>query len=121
MITLKTINPNVTNCDPAGYRDLMEYEDLLQNESDILEEDKEAALEKLEDDELVVISDEAFGELLNSKHCAEIQKVMNEIVKAVILGGHYKDQPLSKILSHLSLESEKLLSEYVINHAKYAS
>ena len=109
-------NENITNPEPAGYLKMMQYEEDSQRASDAAEEKKQEILEKLEDDELVDIAAEAFGELYSTKHSDEADKLINEIVKALVLGCH-KDMTVRELLSNLSLEAEKIVNDYIFTHA----
>ena len=109
-------NENITNPEPAGYLKMMQYEEALQRASDEAEEKKQEILEKLEDDELIDIAAEAFGELFSTKHSDEADKLTNEIVKALVLGC-YKDMTVRELLSHLSLGAEKIVTDYILTHA----
>ena len=109
-------NENITNPEPAGYLKMMQYEEAMQRASDAAEEKKQEILEKLEDDELIDIAGEAFGELYSTKHSDEADKLTNEIVKALVLGCH-KDMTVRQLLSHLSLEAEKIVTDYILTHA----
>ena len=109
-------NENTTNPEPVGYLKMMQYEEDLQKASDAAEEKKQEILEKLEDDELVDIAAEAFGELFSTKYSDEADKLTNEIVKALVLGCH-KDMTVRQLLSHLSLEAEKIVTDYILTHA----
>ena len=106
----------VYNPDPPGYREMMQYEEDSQRASDAAEEKKQEILEKLEDDELVDIAGEAFGELFSTKHSDEADKLTNEIVKALVLGCH-KEMTVRELLSNLSLEAEKIVTDYILTHA----
>ena len=106
----------VYNPDPPGYREMMQHEEALQRASDAAEEKKQEILEKLEDDELIDIAGEAFGELYSTKHSDEVDKLTNEIVKALVLGCH-KDMTVRQLLSNLSLEAEKIVTDYILTHA----
>ena len=106
----------VYNPDPPGYREMMQYEEDSQRASDAAEEKKQEILEKLEDDELIDIAGEAFGELYSTKHSDEADKLTNEIVKALVLGCH-KDMTVRELLSHLSLEARKNVTDYILTHA----
>ena len=106
----------VYNPDPPGYREMMQYEEDSQRASDAAEEKKQEILEKLEDDELIDIAAEAFSELFSTKHSDEADKLINEIVKALVLGCH-KDMTVRQLLSHLSLEAEKIVTDYILTHA----
>lgn len=109
-------NENTTNPEPAGYLKMMQYEEAMQRASDEAEEKKQEILEKLEDDELIDIAAEAFGELYSTKHSDEADKLTNEIVKALVLGCN-KDMTIRQLLSHLSLEAEKIVTDYIFTHA----
>lgn len=109
-------NENITNPEPIGYHDLIAYEEALQRVSDAAEEKKQEILEKLEDDELVDIAGEAFGELFSTKYSDEADKLTNEIVKALVLGCH-KEMTVRELLSNLSLEAEKIVTDYILTHA----
>ena len=109
-------NENTTSSEPVGYLKMMQYEEDSQRASDEAEEKKQEILEKLEDDELVDIAAEAFGELFSTKHSDEADKLTNEIVKALVLGCH-KDMTVRQLLSHLSLEAEKIVTDYILTHA----
>ena len=109
-------NENTTSPEPVGYLKMMQYEEDSQRASDAAEEKKQEILEKLEDDELVDIAAEAFGELYSTKHSNEADKLTNEIVKALVLGCH-KDMTVRQLLSHLSLEAEKIVTDYILTHA----
>ncbi|MBI0133509.1 MULTISPECIES: hypothetical protein [Snodgrassella] len=106
----------VYNPDPSGYREMMQYEEDSQRASDAAEEKKQEILEKLEDDELIDIAAEAFGELYGTEYSDEADKLINEIVKALVLGCH-KDMTVRQLLSHLSLEAEKIVTDYILTHA----
>ena len=106
----------VYNLDPAGYLKMMQYEEDSQRANDAAEEKKQEILEKLEDDELIDIAGEAFGELYSTKHSDEADKLTNEIVKALVLGCH-KDMTVRELLSHLSLEARKNVTNYILTHA----
>ena len=109
-------NENTTNPEPVGYLKMMQYEEALQRASDAAEEKKQEILEKLEDDELIDIAAEAFGELFSTKHSDEADRLINEIVKALVLGCH-KDMTVRQLLSNLSLEAEKIVTDYILTHA----
>ena len=109
-------NENTTNPEPVGYLKMMQYEEDSQRASDAAEEKKQEILEKLEDDELIDIAAEAFGELFSTKHSDEADKLTNEIVKALVLGC-YKDMTVRQLLSHLSLEARKNVTDYILTHA----
>ncbi|PIT61634.1 hypothetical protein BHC47_06045 [Snodgrassella alvi] len=109
-------NENTTSPEPVGYLKMMRYEEALQRASDAAEEKKQEILEKLEDDELIDIAGEAFGELYSTKHSDEADKLTNEIVKALVLGCN-KDMTVRQLLSHLSLEAEKIVTDYILTHA----
>ena len=106
----------IYNPDPSGYREMMQYEEDSQRASDAAEEKKQEILEKLEDDELIDIAAEAFGELYSTKHSDEADKLINEIVKALVLGCN-KEMTVRELLSNLSLEAEKIVTDYILTHA----
>ena len=106
----------VYNSDPPGYREMMQYEEDSQRASDAAEEKKQEILEELEDDNLIDIAAEAFGELFSTKHSDEADKIINKIVKALVLGC-YKDMTVRELLSNLSLEAEKIVTDYILTHA----
>ncbi|PIT20875.1 hypothetical protein BGI36_01345 [Snodgrassella communis] len=109
---------NVTNPEPHGYWDLMAQIDAEQDADDLLERNQEVIKERLADDELVDIADEAIGELYASEEFCELMLlVTNELAKAIYLGGHYKQQTVGQILSHLPLEAEKMVIEYIKENA----
>ena len=95
---------------------MIAHEEALQRASDAAKEKKQEILEKLEDDELIDIAGEAFGELFSTKHSDEADKLINEIVKALVLGCH-KEMTVRQLLSHLSLEAEKIETDYLFTHA----
>ena len=109
-------NENTTNPEPVEYLKMMQYEEDSQRASDAAEEKKQEILEELEDDNLIDIAGEAFGELFSTKHSDEADKLTNEIVKALVLGCH-KDMTVRQLLSHLSLEAEKIVTDYILTHA----
>ena len=109
-------NENTTNPEPVGYLKMMQYEEDSQRASEAAEEKKQEILEKLEDDELVDIAGEAFGELFSTKHSDEADRLINEIVKALVLGCN-QDMTVRQLLSHLSLEAEKIVTDYILTHA----
>ena len=109
-------NENTTNPEPAGYYGLIAYEEALQRASDATEEKKQEILEELEDDNLIDIAAEAYGELYRTKYSNEADKLTNEIVKALVLGCH-KDMTVRELLSNLSLEAEKIVTDYILTHA----
>ena len=109
-------NENATNPEPVGYLKMMQYEEALQRASDAAEEKKQEILEKLEDDELIDIAAEAFGELFSTKYSDEADRLINWIVKALVLGSH-KDMTVRLLLSYLSSEAEKIVTDYILTHA----
>ena len=109
-------NENTTSPEPVGYLKMMQHEEDSQRASDAAEEKKQEILEKLEDDELIDIAAEAFGELFSTKHSDEADKLTNEIVKALVLGCP-KEMTVRQLLSNLSLEAEKIVTDYILTHA----
>lgn len=109
-------NENTTNPEPAGYLKMMQYEEDSQRASDAAEEKKQEILEELEDDKLIDVAAEAFGELYSTKHSDEADKLINEIVKALVLGCN-KEMTVRELLSNLSLEAEKIVTNYILTHA----
>ncbi|WP_367481856.1 hypothetical protein ABX022_09755 [Snodgrassella alvi] len=109
-------NENTTNPEPAGYLKMMQYEEALQRASDLAEEEKQEILEELEDDNLIDVAAEAYGELYRTKYSNEADKLTNEIVKALVLGCN-KDMTVRQLLSHLSLGAEKIVTDYILTHA----
>ena len=109
-------NENTTSSEPVGYLKMMQYEEDSQRASDEAEEKKQEILEKLEDDELIDIAAEAFGELYSTKYSGEADKIINEIVKALVLGCN-KEMTVRQLLSHLSLGVRKTLTNYIFTHA----
>ena len=103
-------NENTTNPEPVGYHDLIAYEEASQRVSDAAKEKKQEILEKLGDDELVYIAGEA------TKYSDEADRLINGIVKALVLGCH-KNMTVRQLLSHLSLEARKILTDYILKHA----
>jgi hypothetical protein len=109
---------NVTNPEPNGYWDLMAQIDAEQDADDLLERNHEEIKERLADDELVDIADEAIGELYASEEfCELMQLVTNELAKAIVLGGYYRQQTVGQILSHLPLEAESVVTNYIFQKA----
>ena len=109
-------NENTTNPEPCGYLKMMQYEEALQRASDEAEEKKQEILEELEDDKLVKIAAEAYGELYRTKYSNEADKIINEIVKAIGSGCN-KEMTVGELISHLSLEAEKIVTDYIFTHA----
>ncbi|PIT48560.1 hypothetical protein [Snodgrassella alvi] len=73
--------------------------------------------EQLADDELVKVADDAIGKLRCSEYYEDMQKVANELVKAIVLGGYYRQQTVGQILSHLPLEAESVVTNYIFQKA----
>jgi hypothetical protein len=73
--------------------------------------------EQLADDELVKVADDAIGKLRCSEYYEAMQKVANELVKAIVLGGYYRQQTVGQILSHLPLEAESVVTNYIFQKA----
>lgn len=109
-------NENTTNPEPVGYLKMMQYEEDSQRASDAAEEKKQEILEKLEDDELIDIAAEAFGELFSTKHSDEADKLTNEIVKAIGSGCN-KEMTVGELISHLSSGAKKIVNDYIFTHA----
>ena len=109
-------NENTTNPEPAGYYDLIAYEEALQRASDAAEEKKQEILEELEDDNLIDVAAEAFGELYSTKYSGEADKIINEIVKAIGSGCN-KEMTVGELISNLSSGAEKIVTDYVFTHA----
>ena len=106
----------VYNPDPSGYREMMQYEEDSQRASDATEEKKQEILEELEDDKLIDVAAEAYGELYRTKYSNEADKIINEIVKAIGSGCN-KEMTVGELISHLSLEAEKIVTDYIFTHA----
>lgn len=106
----------IYNPDPSGYREMMQYEEDSQRASDATEEKKQEILEELEDDNLIDIAAEAYGELYRTKYSNEADKITNEIVKAIGSGCN-KEMTVGELISHLSLEAEKIVTDYIFTHA----
>ncbi|PCL21279.1 hypothetical protein CPT77_02760 [Snodgrassella alvi] len=109
-------NENTTNPEPVGYLKMMQYEEDSQRASDAAEEKKQEILEKLEDDELIDIAAEAFGELFSTKHSDEADKLTNEIVKAIGSGCN-KEMTVGELISNLSSGAKKIVNDYIFTHA----
>ena len=109
-------NENITNPEPVGYYDLIAHEEALQRASDLAEEEKQRKLEMLEDDELITTASEAFGELFSTNYSGAADKILNEIVKAIVLGCP-KDMSIRQLLSHMPLEAEEIVTDYILQHA----
>ena len=106
----------VYNPDPPGYREMMQYEEDSQRASDAAEEKKQEILEELEDDKLIDVAAEAYGELYRTKYSGEADKIINEIVKAIGSGCN-KEMTVGELISNLSSEAEKIVTDYVFTHA----
>lgn len=106
----------VYNPEPAGYWEMMQYEEDSQRASDLAEEEKQRKLEMLEDDELITTASEAFGELFSTNYSGAADKILNEIVKAIVLGCP-KDMSIRQLLSYLPLEAEEIVTDYILKHA----
>ena len=109
-------NENTTNPEPVGYWEMMQYEEDSQRASDAAEEKKQEILEKLEDDELIDIAGEAFGELYGTEYSDEADKIINEIVKAIGSGCN-KEMTVGELISNLSSGAEKIVNDYIFTHA----
>lgn len=59
---------------------------------------------------------EAYGELYGTKYSNEADKLINEIVKAIVPGCN-KEMTVRQLLSHLSLEARKNVTDYILTHA----
>ena len=53
--------------------------------------------------------------MLGTKHSDELNKITNEIVKAIILGYH-KEMTIGQLLNHLSLEAVNIVTNYILKH-----
>ncbi|AHN29266.1 hypothetical protein SALWKB2_1884 [Snodgrassella alvi wkB2] len=109
-------NENVTSPEPAGYWEMMQYEEDSQRASDAAQEKKQEILEELEDDNLIDIAAEAFGELYRTKYSNEADKIINEIVKAIGSGCN-KEMTVGELISNLSSGAEKVVTDYIFTHA----
>ena len=109
-------NENTTNPEPTGYYDLIAHEEALQRASDEAEEKKQEILEKLENDDLIDIAGEAFGELYGTEYSDEADKIINEIVKAIGSGCN-KEMTVGELISNLSSGAEKIVNDYIFTHA----
>lgn len=109
-------NENTTNPEPNGYYDLIAHEEALQRASDEAEEKKQEIREKLKNDEMIDIAAEAYGELYSTKYSGEADKIINEIVKAIGSDCN-KEMTVGELLSNLSLEAEKIVTDYIFKHA----
>lgn len=54
--------------------------------------------------------------MLGTKHSYEVNKITNEIVKAIVLGYH-KEMIIGQLLSHLSLKVVNIVTNYILKHA----
>lgn len=106
----------VYNPEPAGYWEMMQYEEDSQRASDAAEEKKQEILEELEDDNLIDVAAEAYGELYRTKYSNEADKIINEIVKAIGSGCN-KEMTVGELISNLSSGAEKVVTDYVFTHA----
>ena len=109
-------NENTTNPEPVGYHNLIAHEEALQRASDEAEEKKQEIREKLENDELIDIAAEAYGELYSTKYSSEADKIINEIVKA-IKSGCNKEMTVGELISNLSSGAKKIVNDYIFTHA----
>ena len=109
-------NENTTNPEPAGYLKMMQYEEDSQRASDAAEEKKQEILEELEDDKLIDVAAEAYGELYRTKYSGEADRIINEIVKAIGSGCN-KEMTVGELISNLSPEAEKIVNDYIFTHA----
>lgn len=106
----------VYNPEPAGYWEMMQYEEDSQRASDAAEEKKQEILEELEDDKLIDVAAEAYGELYRTKYSNEADKIINEIVKAIGSGCN-KEMTVGELISNLSSGAEKVVTDYIFTHA----
>lgn len=109
-------NENTTNPEPVGYLKMMQYEEASQRASDAAEEEKQEILENLEDDKLINVAVEAYGELYGTEYSDEADKLINEIVKAIVSGCN-QDMTVRQLLSNLSLGARKNVTDYIFTHA----
>ena len=109
-------NENTTNPEPVGYLKMMQYEEASQRASDAAEEGKQEILENLEDDKLINVAMEAYGELYGTEYSDEADKLINEIVKAIVSGCN-QDMTVRQLLSNLSLGARKNVTDYIFTHA----
>lgn len=96
----------IYNPEPAGYWEMMQYEEDSQRASDAAEEKKQEILEELEDDNLIDVAAEAYGELYRTKYSNEADKIINEIVKAIGSGCN-KEMTVGELISNLSSGAKK--------------
>ncbi|PIT50283.1 hypothetical protein BHC46_01100 [Snodgrassella alvi] len=108
---------NNTNPEPAGFWDEMAQMVSKWDLSQLPMQTKPQPEKWLADDELVDISYEAIHQLYHTKYDICLRKVANELVKAIVLVGHYEQQTVSQILSHLPPAAKKMVTEYVQSNA----
>jgi len=116
MAYIPKFNPNTTNYDPAGYAEMMDYEERLQIASDIEEERKEEIREELGSDKLIEKASDGFGEFFSSKYRDYADKILNSVVQAIVLEGEYGKISLTEVVSCLPDEAKQMLENYIFDH-----
>ncbi|WP_239372588.1 hypothetical protein [Snodgrassella gandavensis] len=108
---------NNTNPEPVGFWDEMAQEAAKWDLSNSPKETKPKPEKRLANNELADVACEAIYQLYHTKYDIWLKKVTNELVKAIVLGGHYEQQTVGQILSHLPPAAKKIVTEYVQSNA----
>ncbi|PIT11658.1 hypothetical protein [Snodgrassella alvi] len=110
-------NENDTNPKPVGFWDEMAQIVSEFNLNQSPTQTKPQPEKRLANNELVDIAYEAIYQLYHTKYDIYLKKMANELVKAIVSGGHYEQQTVGQILSHLPPAAKKMVTEYVQSNA----
>ncbi len=108
-------NLNITNPEPPIYWQSMGRMDAMEKAISEKEELENKVLDDLEDNELIGIAADAFGELF-TWFPDEMEQVANRLVQEIVLGGC--NSPLSGIFSYLPVGAREKIKNYLFEHVE---
>lgn len=108
-------NLNITNPEPPIYWQAMARMSAMEKAISKKEELENKVLDALEDDELIGIAADAFGELF-TWFPNEMEQVANRLVQELVFGG--VNSPLSGIFSYLPAGAREKIKNYLFEHAE---
>lgn len=108
-------NLNITNSEPPIYWQSMDRMTAMEKAISEKEELENKVLDDLEDNELIGIAADAFGELFTWFPEA-MEQVANRLVQELVLGG--LNSNLSGIFSYLPVDAREKIKNYLIENAE---
>ena len=108
-------NLNITNPEPPIYWQAMARMDAMEKAASEKEELENKVLDALEDNELIGIAADAFGELFTWFPEA-MEQVANRLIQELVFGGC--NSPLSGIFSYLPVDAREKIKKFLIENAE---